>query len=131
MQWAFDNTVLMRIFRPKKEDVTGEWRKVHNQELYDLFSSLNIIRVIKSRRVRWEGHVARMGDRRGAYSVFVGKREGERPLGRPKRRWEDNIKMALQKVGWDRFGSGYGHVAGSCECGNEPSGSIKCGEYLD
>jgi hypothetical protein len=90
----------MRIFRPKREDVTGEWRRLHKEELYDFFSSPNIIRVTKSIRVRWAGHVARMGDRRGVYGVFVGKREGKRPLGRPKRRWKDNIKMDLQEVGW-------------------------------
>jgi hypothetical protein len=100
MQWAFDITVLMRIFRPKREEVTGQWRRLHKEELYDLFSSLNVIRVIKSRRMRWAGHVARMGERSGAYSVSVGKPEGKRPLGRPKRKWEDNIKMDLQDVRW-------------------------------
>jgi hypothetical protein len=73
---------------------------MHNIELYALYSSPNIIRVIKSRRLRWEGHVARMGERRGAYRALVGKPEGRRPLGRPRRRWEDNIKMGLREVGW-------------------------------
>ena len=84
--------------------------------------------------MRWAGHVARMGERRGVYRVLVGKPEGKRPLGRPRHRWEDNIKMNLQDVGGcglDRAGSGQGQVAGTCECGNESSGSIKCGEFLD
>jgi hypothetical protein len=112
-----------------------EWRKLHNEELHDLYSLPNIVRLIKSRRMRWAGHVARMGKWRGVYRIFVGKPEGKRPLGRPRRGWEDNIKMGLQEVGcgvmdwielaWDR------QVAGTCECGNEPSGSIKCGEFLD
>jgi len=83
----------------KKDEVTGEWRKLHNEELNDLYCSSNIVRVIKSRRIRWAGHVARMGERNGVYKVLVGKPEGKRPLGRPRRRWEDNIKMDLQEVG--------------------------------
>jgi len=79
--------------------VTGEWRKLHNEELNDLYCSPNFVRVIKSRRMRWAGHVARMGERRGVYRVLVGIPEGKRPLGRPRRRWEDNIKMDLQEVG--------------------------------
>ena len=79
--------------------VIGEWRKLHNEELNDLYCSPNIVRVIKSKRMRWTGHVARMGDRRGAVRVLVGKRDGRRPLGRRGRRWEDNIKMDLQEVG--------------------------------
>ena len=81
------------------DEVTGEWRKLHNDVLNDLYSSPNIIRVIKSRRMRWAGHVARMNDRGGVNRVWVGKPEGQRPLGRPRRRWEDNIKMDLQEVG--------------------------------
>jgi hypothetical protein len=92
--------VLRRIFGPKRDEVTGEWRRLHNKELYALYSSPNIIRVMKSRRLRWAGHVACMGERRGAYSALVGKPEGRRPLGRPRRRWEDNIKMDLRDVGW-------------------------------
>jgi hypothetical protein len=86
-------------FGPKRDEVTGEWRKLHNEELSDLYSLLNILRVVKSRRMRWVGHVARMGEGRGVYSVLVGKPEGKRPLGRPRRRWEGNIKMDLQEVG--------------------------------
>ena len=71
--------------------MTGEWRKLHNEELNDLYCSQYIIRVIQSRRIRWAGHVARMGERRGVYSFLVGKLAGKRPLGRPRRRWEDNI----------------------------------------
>ena len=79
--------------------VTGEWRKLHNEDLNDLYSSPNIVLVINSRRMRFSGHVARMGERRGVCRVLVGKSEGKRPLGRPRHRWEDNIKMDLQEVG--------------------------------
>jgi len=92
---VFENRVLRRIFGPKRDEVTREWRKLHNGELNDLYCSPNIVRVIKSRRMRWAGNVARMGERRGVYRVLVGKVEGKRPLGRPRRRWEDNIKMNL------------------------------------
>jgi hypothetical protein len=92
--------VLRRIFGPKRDEATGEWRRLHNEELNDLYSSPNIIRVIKSRRMRWAGHVARMGEKTVANRILVGKPEGRRPLGRPRRRWEDNIKMDLQAVGW-------------------------------
>jgi hypothetical protein len=92
--------VLRRIFGHKRDEVAGEWRRLHNEELNDLYSSPTIIRVIKSRRMRWAGHVARMGEGRGAYRILVGRPEGRRPLGRPRHRWEDNIKMDLQ-VGWE------------------------------
>jgi hypothetical protein len=85
--------VLRRISGPKWDEVTGGWRKLHNEELRDLYSSSSIIRIIKSRRMRWAGHVARMGEKRKAYTLLVGKPEGKRPLGRPRRRWVDNIKM--------------------------------------
>jgi len=90
--------VFWRIFGPKKGEVTREWRKLHNEVLNDLHSSPNIVRVIKSRKMRWAEHVARMGERRAVYRVFVGKPEGKRPLEKPRCRWEDNIKMDLQKV---------------------------------
>ena len=99
---VFENRVLRRIFGPKKDEVTGEWRRLHNKELYALYSSPNTIRVIKSRRLRWAGHVAHTGERRGAHRASVGKLEGRRPLGRHTRKWKDNIKMDLGKVGWGR-----------------------------
>ena len=96
---VFENMVFRRIFGPRRDKVTGEWRRLHNEELNDLYSSPNIVRVIKSRRMRWAGHVACMGEERGAYRVLVGKPEGKRPLGRSRRRWVDNIWMDLQEVG--------------------------------
>jgi len=96
---VFENRVLRKIFEPKGDEVTGEERKLHNEELNDMYSSPNIVREIKSRRMRWAGHVARMEERRGVYRVLVGQHEGKRPLGRPRRGWEDNIKMDLQEVG--------------------------------
>jgi hypothetical protein len=90
--------VLRRIFGPKREE-DGSWRKLHNDELHSLYSSPNIVRVIKSKRTRWEGHVARMREGRGIYRVLVGRPECKRPLGRPRRRWEDNIKMDLREIG--------------------------------
>jgi hypothetical protein len=95
----FQSRVLRRIFGPKRDKVTGDWRKLHNEELNDLYCSSNIIWVIKSRRMDWAGHVECMGNRRGVYRVLVGKPEGKRPFGRPRVRWEDNIKMNLQEVG--------------------------------
>jgi hypothetical protein len=92
---VFENRVLRRIFGPKRDEVVGEWRKVHSGEHHNLFSFPDIIRQIKSRRMGWEGHVACMGEGRNMYRVLVGKPEGERPLGRPRHRWEDGIKMDL------------------------------------
>ena len=95
---VFKNTVLRRIFGPRRDEVTGKWRRLHNEELNDLYSSPNIVRVIKSRRMRWTGHVACMGEERGVYRVLLGKPEGRRPLGRSRRRWVDNIRTDLQEV---------------------------------
>jgi len=95
----FENMVLRRIFGPRMDKVMGECRRLYNEELNDLYSSPNIVQVIKSRRMRWAGHVARIGEERGVYRVLVGKPEGRRPLGRPRRRWVDNITMDLQEVG--------------------------------
>jgi hypothetical protein len=100
MDWGFLRTVLRRIFGPKRE-VDGSWRKLRNDDLYNLYSSPNIVRVIKARRMRWAGHMARMEKRRGVYRVLVGKPEGKRPLRRPSRRWEDNIKLDLREIGID------------------------------
>jgi hypothetical protein len=95
---VFENRVLRIVFGPKRDEVTGEWRKLHNEELNDLYSLPNIVRVVKSRQMRWAGHVAHIGEDRGVYRVLVGKPEGKRPLGRPRHRWADNIKMDLQEV---------------------------------
>ena len=100
---VFENRVLRRVFGPKRDEVTGEWRKLHSEELSDLYPLPNIVRVVKSRRMRWAGHVARMAKGIGVHRVLVVKPEGKRPLGRPRHRWEDNIKMDLQVVG-----GGYG-----------------------
>jgi hypothetical protein len=93
-------TVLKKIFGPKREE-DGSWRKLHNDELHSLYSSPNIVKVIKSRRMRWAVHVARMEEGRGVYRVLIGRPEGKRPLGRPRRMWEDNIKMDLKETGID------------------------------
>ena len=95
----FENMVLRRIFGPKRDEVMGKWRRLHKEELNDLYSSRNIVRVIKSRRMKWAGHVACMGEERGVYRVLVGKLEGKRPLERRRCRWVDNISMDLQEVG--------------------------------
>jgi hypothetical protein len=97
---VFENRVLRKIFGPKREE-GGPWRKLHNDELHSLPSSPNIVRVIKSGRMRWAGHVAHMGEGRGVYRVLVGRPEGKRPLGRPKRRWENNIKLDFREIGID------------------------------
>jgi hypothetical protein len=97
---VFENRVL-REFGPKRDDVTGDWRKLHNEELHDLYSSPHIIRMIKSRMMRWAGHAARMGEKRNACRILVGKPEGKRPLERQRRMWVDNIKIHLREIGWD------------------------------
>jgi hypothetical protein len=97
---VFENRVLRRILGPKRDEVMGEWRKLHNEELHDLYSLPSIIRIIKSWRMRWAGHVARMVEKRNVYRLLVGKPEGKRPLGRPRHRWMDNIRMDLGEVGW-------------------------------
>jgi hypothetical protein len=99
---VFENKVLRRVFGPKRDELSGALRKLHNEELNDLYSLHNIVRVVKSRRMRWAGHVARMREDRGVCRVLVGKPEGKRSLGRPRRRWEDKIKMDLQEVGGGR-----------------------------
>jgi hypothetical protein len=125
---VFENRVLRRIFGPKRDEVVGEWRKMHSEELQNLYSSPDIIRQVKSRQMRWAGHVVRTGEERKVYKVLVGKPEGKRPLGRPRRRWEDGIRMDLREIdlggcGLDLTVSGQGPVAGCCECGDESSGS--------
>jgi hypothetical protein len=97
---VFENRVLRGIFGPKRDEVIGGWRKLNNVELHNLYCSPRIIKMIKSRRMRWAGHVARMGEKRNPYRISVGKPEGKRPLGRPRRKWVDNIKMDLGEIGW-------------------------------
>jgi len=109
---------LRRIFGPRRDEVKGEWRRLHNKELNDSYSSPNIVRVIKSRRMRWARHVARMREERGVYRVLVGKPEGRRPLGRPRRRWVDNIRMDPRRwdvgiwtgLGWPTIETGGGRL---------------------
>jgi hypothetical protein len=96
---VFENRVLRRISGPKRDGVTGGWKKLHNKELHNLYSSPSIIRIIKSRRMRWAGHAARIGEKRNVYMLLVGKPMGRRPLGRPRRRWIDNIKVDLLEIG--------------------------------
>jgi hypothetical protein len=97
---VFENRVLRRMFGLKRDEVIGGWRKLHNEELHNLYCSPSIIRIIKSRRMRWAEHVAGMGENRIAYRILVGEPEGKRTLGRPRRRWEDNIMMDLRDTGW-------------------------------
>jgi hypothetical protein len=123
----FENNMLWRTFGPKRDEVMGEWRKLHSGELHNLCLSPVNIRQVKSRRMRWAEHVARMGKGRNVYRVLVGKPEGKRQLEISRRRWEDGIEMDLREIGWgcgvDSRGSGYGPLAGCCECGDEPLGS--------
>jgi hypothetical protein len=95
-----ENRVLRRIFGPKRDEVIGGWRKLHNEELHGLYSSPSIVKVMKAKKMRWAGHVARMGEVRGAYNILVRRPEGRRPLGRPRHRWDDNIKMDLWEIGF-------------------------------
>jgi hypothetical protein len=120
---VFENGFLRRIFGPKRNEVMAEWRKLYSEELNNLYSSPYIIRQVRSRQMRWAGHVASMGEERKLYKVLVGKPNGKRPLGRPRRRWEDGIRMDLGGCGLGLTSSGQGLVAGCCECGDEPSGS--------
>jgi hypothetical protein len=99
----FENRVLRRMFGLCRDKVTGDWLTLRNDKIYGFYSSPNIIRVIKSRRMRWAGHVACMGEMRNVHRILVGKPEGRRPLGRPRHRWEDNIMMNLQEVGWGKW----------------------------
>jgi hypothetical protein len=102
---VFENRVMRRIFGPNRDEVTVEWSKLHSDKLHDLYSSPDIIRQIKSRQMRWAGHVARMGEERKVYKVLMGKHEGKRPLGRPRRRWEDGIRMDLREIGCESVDS--------------------------
>jgi hypothetical protein len=125
---VFENRVLKRIFGPKRNDVTGEWRILHDEDLDKLYPSPNIITQIKMKRMRWAGHVECMGEERKVYRVLVGKPEGKRPLGRPRNRWEDWIRMVLGRLAGggsavDSAGSGEVPEAGGCVCGDEPSDS--------
>jgi hypothetical protein len=126
--------VLTRVFGSKRDEVTGGWRKLHNEELHNLYSSPNIIRMMKSRRMRWAGHTSRK--RREAHKILVGKPKGKSPFGRPRRGLENNIKMQVTEIQWEladwiRLTQDKGAVTGSCEHGNKPSGSIKGREFLD
>jgi hypothetical protein len=96
---VFENGVLRRIFGLKRDEVMGEWRKLHNDKLHDLYSTPSIIRIIKL-RMRWAGHVTRIGEKRNAYRLLVGEPEGKRPLRRPRHRWVDNIRIGLGEMGW-------------------------------
>jgi hypothetical protein len=129
---VFENRMLRRVFGTKRDEVTGEWRKLHNEELNDLYFLPSIVRVVKSRRMRWGGHVERMGEDRGVYRVLVGKPEGKRPLGRPRHRWEGNITMELQEVGggrgdWMKLAQ---DRMGTCGYGEGLSDSINAGNFL-
>jgi hypothetical protein len=97
---VFENRALRRIVKPKRDEVIGGWGKLHNQELHNFYGSPCIIRIMKSKKIRWMWHVARMGENRNAYRILVGKPEGKGPLGEPRRRWENNIRMDLREIGW-------------------------------
>ena len=129
MGWVF---LRIGCWWPKRDAVTGEWRRLHNEVPYALYSSPNIIRVIKSGRMRSVGHLERMGDRRGAYRVLVGIPEGKRLFWRPGRRWEDNIKLLLSEFGWGACtGLIWLRVWAGGGRGSEPSGYIKCETFFE
>jgi hypothetical protein len=130
---VFEKNVLRRIFGPRRDEMTRGWRKLHNEQLCDLYPSPSIIIIIKSRRMRWVGQVARMGEKRNVYWLLVGKPEKKKPLGRPRRRWTDNIRMDFGEVGWgdvDWIGLAQDRNS-SCEFGIELSDSIKCRETIE
>jgi hypothetical protein len=129
---VFENRLLRRISGLKRNEATGGWRKLHNEEPHNLYSSPSIIRMIKSRSVKWAGHVARMGEKRNACRILVGNSEGKRPLRRPRPMWVKNIKMDLREMVWT--GSIWfriGTSGGSCGRCNGPSGSVKRWEVLE
>jgi hypothetical protein len=133
---VFENRVLKRVFGRERDEVIGEWRKLNNEELNDLYSLPNIVRVVKSRKMKWVWHVAHMGDERGVHRVLVGKPEGKRPLGRPRRRWERNIKMDLQEAGrvrgeWMEFAQDRDSWRALVSTVRDFRVPKKCGEFLD
>jgi hypothetical protein len=131
---VFENRVLRRIFGPKRDGVTGGWRKLHNEELHNLYSSPTIIRIVKLRMMRWMGNVARMGEKRNVYRLLVGKPERKRPLRRPRCRWLDNIKVELLEIGLnvvDGIGLAQDRYRWRALVNAVPSGSIKCWETTE
>jgi hypothetical protein len=133
---VFENRVLRRIFGLKRDEVIGGWRKLHNEGINNLYSLSIIITTIKSRRVRWAGHVAHMGTKRNTYRILVGKPEAKRPLTRPRRRWVDSVKMNFREIGWGGMdwidlAQGRDQWRALYEHSNEPLGSIKCWKVLE
>jgi hypothetical protein len=129
---VFENRVFRRIFGLRRDEMAGGWRELHNEGLHILYSWSNIIRMMKSRKMRWAGH----GTKGNAYRFFVGKPARKRPLARTRHRWEDNIKMDIRTIGWGGLDwsdlvQDERPVEGTCELGNEPLASIKCWEILD